>query len=90
MYITIRHYLNVGIQTTGAYKVPIRMKVNRPDVGLVASEGAHYLGALEVPDFEGPALGPPTDQVLIPPEPHTLHRGCVPHQRLWKEKSYYL
>ena len=54
-----KNYLDVGIQTTGAYKVPIRMKVNRPYVGLMASEGAHYLGALEVPDLKGPALGPP-------------------------------
>lgn len=83
-----KNYLDVGIQTTGAYKVPIRMKVNRPYVGLMASEGAHYLGALEVPDLKGPALGPPTDQVLVPPEPHTLHRGCVPHQRLQKKKPF--
>lgn len=47
-------HLNIGVQGASANKVSIRVEVNAPDVSLVASEGPHDLGRLQVPDLECP------------------------------------
>jgi hypothetical protein len=82
-------HLNICVEGPRANKVPVRMEVDGSDAGLVAGEGTHNLGGLQVPYFEGAALGPCAHQLLGPAETHALDACRVARQRLQCTRNKY-
>ena len=59
-----RTYFDVGVCGSGGKEISVRMKVECPDAGSMASERADHASSFQVPDFDGTGCTSSADQLF--------------------------